>query len=64
MFDKDGAVILLDGKSHLNICMTSKRLLANLDKRGVHHLDCSYKITIHGYPLLIYGIPDTVAKYI
>ncbi len=56
MFDRDSEPILGDGthRSHVNICMTSKRFLRNLEQDGVHHWDCTYKITIHGYRLLIY----------
>ena len=60
LFDRDGEPIIGNGtdRSHFNICMTSKRLIQNLDNNGVHHWDCTYKITIHGYSLLIYGISD------
>ena len=36
---------------------------SNLAKIGVFHTDGTYKITSHGYPLVIYGITDIQGKF-
>ena len=39
--------------------ITSKSLLSYLkEKRGVAHIDTTYKITTVGYSLVVYGITD------
>jgi len=34
-----------------------------LNQNGVGHIDGTYKITSHGYPLVIYGITDIQGKF-
>ena len=38
--------------------ITSKKLMRNIQYRGIHHIDGTYKITCFGYPLLVYGVSD------
>ena len=45
-------------KEHMNLMMSSKRLMTFISKKGVGHSDATYKITAHGYDLVIYGITD------
>ena len=49
-----------DGKKEpVRIMITSKSLLSFLkEKRGVAHIDTTYKITTVGYSLVVYGITD------
>ena len=63
-FDNENQPIVGDGsnKNHFHLCMSSKRLLQNIENYGVHHLDCTYKITVQGYPLLIYGVSDLLGQ--
>ena len=32
--------------------------MRNIQYRGIHHIDGTYKITCFGYPLLVYGVSD------
>ena len=59
-FGDDGEVDLGDGsdEKHLRICMTSRKLMSNIESKGVHHIDGTYRITIYGYPLIVYGVSD------
>ena len=36
---------------------------ANVDKKGVHHIDATYKITTYEFPLIVYGVSDSVGKF-
>ena len=47
--------IIGDGsdEDHLNIMLTSKRLMENLANNGIHHIDATYRITVHGFPLIV-----------
>ena len=59
-FDKHGEVILGDGSddNHFTIFLTSKSLLQNVERYGVHHIDGTYKITINGFSCIVYGVSD------
>jgi hypothetical protein len=35
--------------------MTSKYCMSLLKEKGVFHIDGTYKITSHGYPLIFFG---------
>ena len=35
----------------------------NLSFKGVHHIDATYKITTYGFPLIVYGVSDSVGKF-
>ena len=63
--DEDDQLILGSGSKvdHFNIGMTSKNLMKFIQKRGVFHIDGTYKITSHGYPLVAYGITDLQGHY-
>jgi hypothetical protein len=63
--DEDGELILGSGSKvdHFNIGMTSKNLMKLIQKRGVFHIDGTYKISSHGYPLVAYGITDMQGHY-
>jgi hypothetical protein len=45
-------------EKHLHICMTSRKLMSNIESKGVHHIDGTYRITIYGFPLIVYGVSD------
>ena len=49
--------------SHLNLSMTSKNLMKLIQMRGVFHIDGTYKITSHGYPLVVHGITDLAGVF-
>ena len=49
---------------HFHIQITSKRLLENLTNNGIHHIDGTYRITTHGFPLVVYGISDQCRKFV
>ena len=57
--------ILGDGsdENHLNVMLTSKRLMQNLANNGIHHIDGTYRITVHGFPLIVYGVSDQVGRF-
>jgi hypothetical protein len=40
-YDEDGEVDLGDGsdEKHLHTCMTSRKLMSNIESKGVHHID-------------------------
>ena len=59
-FDENDQPIIGNGSdnSHLNIMVSSKNLLNNLQCIGVNHLDGTYKITTNGFPLVVYGVSD------
>lgn len=63
--DDNQEIIFGDGseQDHLNLMVTSKYLLSFLSKRGVFHIDGTYKITSHGYPLVIFGLTDIQGKF-
>jgi hypothetical protein len=50
-------IIIGDGSEndHLNLMMTSKNCMSLLKEKGVFHIDGTYKITSHGYPLIFFG---------
>jgi len=48
---------------HVHIQLTSKRLIENLSNNGIHHIDGTYRITTHGFPLIVYGISDQVGRF-
>jgi len=43
---------------HFRVAFSSKRLLKNVVHKGVFHIDGTYKITIQGFPLVIFGVTD------
>lgn len=43
---------------HLHLCMTSRFLMKSCADKGVKHSDGTYKITSHGYPLIVFGVTD------
>ena len=63
--DENGLPILGSGSDddHLHIQITSKRLMENLSNNGIHHIDGTYRITTHGFPLIVYGISDQVGRF-
>lgn len=50
--------IIGDGSedNHFKLHITSRQLMENLSKDGIHHIDGTYKITTYGYPLVVYGV--------
>ena len=64
-FDSSGLPVLGNGSdsNHLNIQITSKRLMENLSNNGIHHIDGTYRITTHGFPLIVYGLSDQVGRF-
>ncbi len=64
-FDSVGQPILGNGSDndHFHVHLTSKRLLENLSNNGIHHIDGTYRITTHGFPLVVYGISDQVGRF-
>jgi hypothetical protein len=63
--DANGMPIIGNGseKNHLHIHITSKALMNNLSKNGVHHVDATYKVTTYGFPLIVYGVSDAAGKF-
>ncbi len=58
-FSKDKPIIGYSSKEKpVNIMITSKKLMPNIQYRGIHHIDGTYKITCFGFPLLVYGVSD------
>jgi hypothetical protein len=43
--------------------ITSKKLMRNIQYRGIHHIDGTYKITCFGYPLIVYGVSDHAGHF-
>lgn len=43
--------------------MTSKKLMSSIESRGVHHIDGTYRITIYGFPLVVYGVSDQSGRF-
>ena len=37
--------------------------MENLSNNGIHHIDGTYRITTHGFPLIVYGISDQVGRF-
>ena len=64
-FDDSDEVILGDGsdENHLHVCITSRKLMSNIESKGVHHIDGTYRITIYGFPLIVYGASDQCGKF-
>ena len=64
-FDKDKKVELGDGsdENHMNICFTSKKLMSNIEYKGIHHIDGTYRISIYGFPLVVYGVRDQKGRF-
>ena len=50
-------------KDHLNIILSSKKLLYNKNHFGVFHLDGTYKITVNGFPLIVFGVSDLIGQF-
>ncbi len=64
-FDDNNKILIGNGSdaSHLYIHITSRHLMNNLRYNGVHHIDATYKITTHGFPLIVYGVSDGRGKF-
>jgi hypothetical protein len=43
--------------------MSSKSLMSNIEKTHVHHTDGTYKITINGFPVVVYGVTDMKGQF-
>ena len=37
--------------------------MENLSNNGIHHIDGTYRITTHGFPLVVYGLSDQVGRF-
>ena len=37
--------------------------MENLSNNGIHHIDGTYRITVHGFPFLVYGVSDQVGRF-
>lgn len=37
--------------------------MENLSNNGIHQIDGTYRITTHGFPLIVYGISDQVGRF-
>ncbi|CAF0710223.1 unnamed protein product [Brachionus calyciflorus] len=65
--DEKGEINLGDGsdENHLNICITSKKLLLNLDSSlpGAYHIDGTYKLISNRFPLIVFGKTDMNQKF-
>lgn len=63
--NETGEVVLGDGseEDHLMIFMTSKSLMQNVELEGLYHIDGTYKITIQGYPLVVFGVSDLHGQF-
>ena len=48
--------------NHFQLHITSRQLMENLSKDGIHHIDGTYKITTYGYPLVLCGVSDTAGQ--
>ena len=55
---KDEPIIGDGEKERVHIMLTSKKLMRNIEYKGTHHIDGTYKITCFGYPLIVYGVSD------
>ena len=64
-YDDNGELVLGSGAEdeHFNLSITSKYMLSMLSNKGVFHIDGTYKITSHGYPLIVTGITDIQGKF-
>lgn len=65
--EKNVDIILGDGSddNHLNICITSLKLLANLDSSvpGAYHIDGTYKLIKNKFVLIVFGKTDMEQKF-
>ena len=43
------------------IMATSKKLLSYLDRKGVYHIDCTYKLIKNGFP--VFGVTDLHGRF-
>lgn len=61
-FDEDGIVKLNNGseESHINIMITSKKLLRNLESEneGPFHIDATYKLIKNKFPVVVFAKTD------
>jgi hypothetical protein len=64
-YDSENKIDIGDGsdENHLHICMTSKKLMSNIESEGIHHIDGTYRITIYGFPLIVYGVTDQCGQF-
>ena len=49
--------------SGVRIVMTTKRLLQNAAKSTVVHVDATYKLNWHGFPIIIAGVSDSARQF-
>ncbi|CAF0849063.1 unnamed protein product [Brachionus calyciflorus] len=65
-FSVDDELKLGDGSNeeHLNICISSLKLLSNLDSSipGAYHIDGTYKLIKNRFPLIVFGKTDMNQK--
>ena len=64
-YDKENKVDIGDGsdENHLHVCMTSRKLMSNIESNGIHHIDGTYRITVYGFPLIVYGVTDQCGQF-
>ena len=49
--------------SGVRVVMTTKRLLLNAAKSAVVHVDATYKLNWHGFPIIIAGVSDLARQF-
>jgi hypothetical protein len=47
----------------LNIQITTRCLMEDIEFDGIHHIDGTYRITTNGFPLIVYGISDQCGQF-
>ena len=50
-------------EDHCHIMITSLSLMNNCSKKGVFHVDGTYKIFKAGFPLVVYGVTDLCGQF-
>ena len=60
-----GKVLLQNGSptAHTHIMLSSKKLMMNCEKRGVFHIDGTYKLLKNGFPLVVIGVSDIRGQF-
>lgn len=61
----NGDVLIHNGTAtkHTHIMLTSKKLMLNAEKKGVFHLDATYKLIKNGFPLIVFGVSDIQGSF-
>ena len=63
--DAQGEVPIQSGEPliHPRIYITSKKLMRNAEKHGVHHYDGTYKLSRNGFIVVVWGVTDIQGQF-